>query len=178
MVGAPGHPHPQGASSDPRRHEGRCKDTPLPVPRGCLGCSKWGGYPLNSRQFQITLIGKMNKARNSRGIPPFQPSCLQDIISSPESAWKLPRQSSSVFPGSRCILRHLVFTHFVAHLQLGRVIHNRLGVRICIYNSTSCRVQEIGKLEDLEALSGSFLKNQAIYTSYPCSLRNIIYLSL
>lgn len=60
-----------------------------------------------------------------------------------------------MFPGSGCILRHLVFTHFVAHLQLGRVIHNRLGVRICIYNSTSCRVQEIGKLE---ALSGSFLK--------------------
>ena len=75
--------HPQGASSDPRRHEGRCKDTALPVPRGCLGCSKWGGYPLNSRQFQIILIGKMNKARNSRGIPPFQPSCLQDMISFP-----------------------------------------------------------------------------------------------
>ena len=30
---------------------------------------KWGnGYPLNSRQCQITLIGKMNKAQNSRGI--------------------------------------------------------------------------------------------------------------
>ena len=148
--------HPQGASSDPRRHEGRCKDTALPVPRGCLGCSKWGGYPLNSRQFQIILIGKMNKARNSRGIPPFQPSCLQDMISFP---WVQPLGN---FQSRAALCSRAAVAYFVtlsSHTSLPTCNWVVLSTTDWGFGSASTTapvaVQEIGKLE---ALSGSFLK--------------------